>query len=164
MSRAIPVALAVILSATACGNGGPSDPDDGDNAAGTFQASISGAVSASFTGPAIFSSIANEGFVLALTSSVSGNPEFVQVVHSDAGRPATGSHVIGEVDGTAMWGTAFAAGSLIQSTGGTLTITSSGDRLRGSLQFQGTLAETGGAVTVTATFNAICSTFGGVCS
>jgi hypothetical protein len=155
------VELALVLLLAACGSDGPAGVGNGNNnAGGTFQVTVSGAITASFSGSATFVSLAGDNFGLALAGAVVGtSQQKLQFNGQNAGRPGVGAHTIG--DGTsagALLVLATVQGMGITSNSGTLTITaSSSSALQGEATYQGTISSGGGTVTITATFSATCS-------
>jgi hypothetical protein len=159
MSRTIPcLGLAFLLAVTACGDN-PAGPDDNGDT-GTFTVSVTGALTASFSGNATFVSQANDAFGLALYTSATTAQQYVQVNRENGGRPGTGTYTIH--DGSS--GGQFIALARVQNVGitsnsGTMTITSSSTgEIEGQISYQGTVSGGGGNVTITASFRAKCPT------
>ena len=160
--------IALFLSAGACGDDGPSGPGGGNDIEdGTFEATISGATNVTLSGLANFASVANQGFVLTLTST--DGTGVIGVYRADAGRPGTGTLQLGDasLSTTPSYGSGIAGGSSFQSTTGVLTITrSTAGSLQGTLQFEGPGTTAGGAngnFTINATFDATCFAIASTC-
>jgi hypothetical protein len=155
MSRSAPITATILcLLVVACGGDSSEDPF-GPNSAGTFQATLSGATSASISGAALFYSIEGEGFVLSLSGT---GGEMIAVYRTGAGRPGTGTHSVGDgsSNGVAYAG-GYANGVTFASTSGTLTITrSTTGALEGTIQFSGQSVDDGAALTANVTFKASC--------
>jgi hypothetical protein len=162
--------LCATLVAVGCGSDSPSDEGNNNgnnnNNAGSFQVTVSGATSASFSGVAVFGSLTGQGFAMTL-SSLDGQSGLV-VYRAAAGRPGTGTLQLGNLTTTTeLWATGFLANGSISftSTSGTINIsTSNNGSLVGTLQFQGqgNVNGTPGNVTVNATFNATCASGAGL--
>ena len=160
------VALVALLAA--CSGDDPVDLEDGLGS-GSFEGSVSGSVSTSLSGQAWFVSGSGSGdeFVLALIGG-SGGTLFVH--RPDSGRPGTGSHPLGDplAAATSTYVLGSVGGTTFESSTGTLEITSSStDAVVGSIQFQGpseTSSGDHGTVSVSVSFNAPCSTSGGMIS
>jgi hypothetical protein len=151
--------------ALACGGDDPADPDDGENELGSFSATVSGAASSTFSGSAFFTSTP-QGFTLLLVATP-GTVAGIGVTSVSGGRPATGTHQIGSptVSGH-MWGSGYVgntSNSYVSSSGSLVLTASTAVEFAGTVQFQGSGMFNGvpGAVTVTATFRAVC---GGTCN
>jgi hypothetical protein len=158
-----PLLVLATTFALACSD--PADPEDGADELGSFSATVSGAVSSSFTGAAFFSSTP-QGFTLLLTAA-SGPVAGIGVTRVSGGRPATGTHAIGSPSGSGQtWGSGYvgsSSNSYVSSSGSLIITGSTTSELAGEVQFQanGTFNGAPGVVTVTATFRAAC---GGVCN
>lgn len=151
--------LAFLLAVAACGGDDPAGLDD-NNAAGTFQASVTGAITGSFSGNATFLSQANDAFGLGLFTSATTGQQFVQVNRENGGRPGTGTFTIHDgSSGGQFIALASIQGVGITSNSGTMTITSSSaSEIQGQISYQGTISGGGGNVTITASFRARCPT------
>ena len=178
MNRMTPLALraTALVSAVAlvaCSSDDPMDPVIGIPA-GTFTATVTGDVTASFSGAAVQGEAAGpldwQGWLLVLGDSTSGN-NAVFVSYLGA-RPPNGTYQLIDIAGTAVWdedgewigalvlggGTNF---SYIGATGsGTVTITSSSaDLVEGTYDFQvtdgGFLGNPPMLATVTGSFSAV---------
>jgi hypothetical protein len=142
---------------------------------GTFTATVTGDVSASFQGVALFAT--EPGFAFSLVLTNGDNTHAVAFARNQSSRPAVGQHGIVATEEAAQ--AAFLAGYARQaepqaqfvSTGGTMQITSSGSRrLVGTFTFDavGALVSDPGTelrVTVSGTFDALCAGLqGSVCN
>jgi hypothetical protein len=159
-----PLLVLATTFALACSD--PADPEDGgDGELSSFSATVSGAVSSTFTGTAFFTSTP-QGFTLILTAA-SGTVAGIGVTRVSGGRPATGTHQMGSPAGSGqIWGSGFVgntSNSYVSSSGSLVITATTTAELAGNVQFQGSGTFNGapGVVTVTATFRAAC---GGVCN
>lgn len=167
-------ALALLaLLPTACGDDdGPAGPG-GDLDEGTFEATVSGDLSLTLTGEAVFASVnLGDGFAAwTLTlSPLSGGQQTSLVLTHYGTRPGEGSHTLtlneqtGEGYQLALnyWDGDDYAGVLL-GTSGTLHVTSSSsNRMRGSMQatLEGSISVDGEPQEVTVTVNATFDAFG----
>jgi hypothetical protein len=157
------VALVALLAA--CSGEDPLDLEDGLGS-GTFEGSVSGSVSTSFSGQAWFVSGTGAGdeFVLAL---IGGSAGTLFVHRPSSGRPSTGTHQLGDpaLPATSTYVLGSVGSTSFESSSGTLTITSSSvDAVVGSLEFEGPASTTSGdagTVSASVSFNAPCNTSGG---
>lgn len=159
------VVITVILLAACGGDGGSNGTGPGGSQTGTFQVTVTGGVSASFTGSAVFSS--QPAFQLIL-SDLRGS--HVAVLRTTSGRPAAGTHPLGDDPQAYLAGTIYAG--TVQIPGatpfasplapGTLTLTSSSpERMQGTIQLNAKDEPSDRTATVIATFTAVCSTASG---
>lgn len=163
------LSIALVLPALACSSDGPAGPGGGDDVeAGTFEATVSGAATATFSGIANFASVTNQGFVMTLSSN--DGTGVIGVYRADAGRPGTGTLQLGDASlaTTTSYASGLAGGASFHSTTGVLTITrSTAGSLQGTLQFEGPGTTGGGAngnFTINATFDATCLAIGTTCN
>lgn len=140
------------------------DPDD----AGTFNATITGAVESTMQGVALFGTVSTGDFSLVMTDP---NDNQGIAIGQTSGRPGTGTHPIGRFDSeTGLIGAYARDGEPVgefRSEEGAFDITSSSPtQLVGSLTFDaiGTLdsdPDNEVSITVVATFDARCVQTGG---
>ncbi len=168
------LALALPVGITACNENG-TGPDDDDLAEATFEASVTGDMTAEFDGTAVFGEATDpetgeDFWVLILTSGDSETTGRTIYFGREGARPGGGTISLANVeDDDPESGEVFAlyfdytqgAYGLFASTGGTLTIThSSSDDMAGSFAIEaaGTVVQGNEAVdveiTITGTFNA----------
>jgi hypothetical protein len=160
------LSILLVFAVLACGKDDPADPfGNGGGGSGTFEATVAGSASHTFSGTATFSSVSGVGFVLSLVDTDGGGS--LSVHRNNAGRPGTGTFSLGEVSGNqdGMFASGTASGAVFSSVSGTLSIErSSAGSLKGTLQLQAT-GVTGdsqpGNFTINATFDANCFAVGG---
>ena len=163
--------LLLVLPITACDSDGDGDGDGNGNGTniGSSSITVSGGVSSSFDGSAVFG-VAEDGssfsigiFEGALPTAGNLNGELVAFGRSEGGRPATGTYSFSpsDMDFAGGYVSDFAnttSGTFVPASSGTLRITSSSsDRVAGSFTFSGQAISGGGpagAVTVEGTFSA----------
>ncbi|GAB5519633.1 MAG: hypothetical protein RhofKO_18840 [Rhodothermales bacterium] len=147
-----------LISASGCDSNGSDDPDD---FAGTYEATVSGAISQDYSGVSWFGASAQgqqtvDGFGVGMGASVmTTNPVFSI---ASTQRPSEGTFSLGQtLDGGSLVATFSAGGAQVYiSTSGTLRITrSTNDRLEGTFEFTATNPLPGaGTVTVSGEFKA----------
>jgi hypothetical protein len=165
--------LLLIFTFTAC----DSDGDDGDgngngngNTVGDSEVMVSGAVTDSFSGGAIFGADDDgSDFGLALFEgnlATGGLPSGAFVAFArEEGLPPEGTYALGEEDGDMVISGGYASdfsgiigATIVASESGTITITSSSsDRIAGSFSFTGPAENSSGELgeaTVSGTFDA----------
>jgi hypothetical protein len=178
-SLRLSLCLLISLGVAACSSGNDATGPE-ESAQGSFNVTVSGGVSASFSGIAwqsgtIIDATTNErGWVLYLTTTDSNDASSVFVVRM-GDRPGSGSYSLidltgsGDLENGDFGGitTVGIGGGLVfagASTGGTVTITSSSEgRVEGSINFQITGFDPSSqqevTATVSGTFNAVANTF-----
>jgi hypothetical protein len=167
-TRSLLAIAALAFGVTACGSDGPTG-NNGNGGNGTFNGNISGAITKSVTGEAVFgTSAVNDGFGLFLGNE---NDGFI-FGREIAGILSVGSHTVydlvegdeAEAPATALLGvigiTHNGADYICMPDGGTVTITtSSSSRLAGNLNVTAECITTGStaplAITITGSFNAV---------
>lgn len=162
----IPMVIPLLLLSCSDSSSG-TDNRPGTIAPGSFEASVTGSESQTFSGISIFG-IQQLGpptgniFVMTL-SSISSNPSYtVSITFGGSNRPATGVHVIEDhsSDRTGQFVVLISQNEFrgYRSTSGSMTISqSSSQSLQGELTFDAVLFnDPDSKVTVTARFNANC--------
>ena len=162
--------VAVLGGVTACSSGGGDDVTGTNPPGGTvgsFNATVSGAMSATLSGSAAFGSSTvsgSQGFAIALVPTSGTNSIIFGRVNAQA--PGTGTYQIADfATQSSVSGAMIAAliagsgqsGQIYVSTSGTLTITSSSaDEIKGNFTVSASAVTVSGtqAVTMTGTFTA----------
>lgn len=145
------LALVLALVLSACGSDDPTGP--GEGASGTFQATLSGDVTASLTGGAMFTTVPGEAFVLNFSTGDASGSMGIEL--EELGRPGTGTIQLGSSTSGA-YGYGVVGNTLFFSESGSVTITSSSSTaLVGTFQFEAQ-TPTADEITVTGTFSAQC--------
>jgi hypothetical protein len=153
----------ILIAAPGCGGGDSFGPGMGS---GTL--TVSGAVSASGSGPALFQSVSSGGttlFQIALAPVTQSANTWALQIASYSGRPAAGTYSLGALSPSSPNPTAtfyYITGSTIEafnsSTGQLLVTSSSASVVRGTFTFSATDPAGGaGSVTVHGSFDAECA-------
>jgi hypothetical protein len=151
------VPLLAVLVLTSCGDGTAPVIE------GTFEASVSGAVSADFSGAAEFGIHAGEGFGLVLLPDTPLT--LLGIGHAAESRPAVGTYPVGRPDeegaffGLLIHQTSQGAMSFISESGEFTVSVSTPSRLAGSFEFSAVAATPSGTedVWIVGTFEASCA-------
>lgn len=156
----LPLCAALSLATAACGDDGTGP--GGDQGAGTGTVQVTGSVNLSFEGPAVAGTDALTGlatFSVSVSDATATNN--TDVVFTE-GRPAPGTYAIGDPD-SEVYGELGVASGFYESISGEVTISSSSNQsVAGSMTF--TARRLGGQeqVSVTASFNAVCTAIPGL--
>jgi hypothetical protein len=168
-TRSLLAIAALALSVVACGSDGPTGNDGGNNGVGSFSGQITGALTKSITGQAVFgTSAVNDGFGLVLGNEDDG----IILGRELAGLLAVGVHDVFDLangeeedapaaDLIGVIGlTINGADHICAASGGTVTVTSSSaTRMAGSLNITAECVTTGSqapkAITITGNFSAV---------
>ena len=152
--------LALVASMAVAGCGGDDDDNGfGPGNMGTFTGNVTGDVTASLSGNAVFSVYDDGGsdvFELILTSGSFANANILLTLTRDGSRPANGTYNLGGAAGNFSGAIYFdESGDTYVFNGGTVTITSSGSGgVNGSVNI--TATDGTNDITITGTFASEC--------